>query len=503
MKNETVIKAKHVSKKYCRSLKHTMQYGIQDIVRNAAGLTSHSDRLRDGEFWALDDISFEVKMGASLNIIGANGSGKSTLLKLINGIFFPDRGRIEIRGRVGALIEVGAGFHPMLTGRENVYVNGAVLGMGKKEIDRKFDEIVDFAGVADFIDTPVKHYSSGMYVRLGFAVAVHCDPDILLIDEVLAVGDIRFQIKCMDKLRKLKENGTSILLVTHTNPNFGDHGILLENGREKMKGTMLDVWNFYERSMTEGVKATVFAAGQDIKTGMGINAFSDASSGTVEFHVANRPPVGDEAALKLDYGGIHYKESSDFLDRVKDIRSGSGEVRIVNTELLDMELNKVVIAQHGQDLRYRIHMRVDADLPFLVAGFTVRNNQGLNITGGVSWTEGVPVVDLHVGDRVVLEFVFKTCFVNGTYSITAAVSYRTMTMPGETALFDFIHNCDVFEVAPFKRACDYAALYYLPMTVTAKVERTSGVKTTVSDYEEYAKWYTDRLKDVAGFEGSF
>lgn len=215
MKDDTVIRVENVSKKYCRSLKHTMFYGMQDILRNAIGLSSNAESLRDGEFWALDAVSFEVKKGETFGIIGSNGSGKTTLLKLINGIFMPDKGRVEIRGRVGALIEVGAGFHPMLTGRENIYINGAILGMSKKEIDKKFDEIVDFADIGDFIDAPVKHYSSGMYVRLGFAVAVHCEPDILLIDEVLAVGDMGFQMKCFKKLDEFKRNGKIIVIVSH------------------------------------------------------------------------------------------------------------------------------------------------------------------------------------------------------------------------------------------------------------------------------------------------
>lgn len=213
--NDTVIKVERVSKKYCRSLNQTMFYGMQDIARNVVGLNSNSNKLRNGEFWALDDVSFEVKKGETLGIIGANGSGKTTLLKLINGIFMPDKGRIEIKGRVGALIEVGAGFHPMLTGRENIYVNGSILGMTKKEIDKKFDEIVAFADIGDFIDSPVKHYSSGMYVRLGFAIAVHCEPDILLIDEVLAVGDMAFQTKCMEKIKEMQDKGVNIVFVSH------------------------------------------------------------------------------------------------------------------------------------------------------------------------------------------------------------------------------------------------------------------------------------------------
>ena len=215
MNDELAMKVDHISKKYCKSLKRSMLYGLKDIGRNMLGLNSHSEKLRKHEFWALDDVSFELKRGETLGIIGPNGAGKTTLLKLLNGIFWPDKGKITIKGRVGALIEVGAGFHPLLTGRENIYINGAILGMNKSEIDKKFDSIVEFADIGDFIDTPVKFYSSGMYVRLGFSVAVHCDPDILLIDEVLSVGDISFQRKCIRRMRELLFGGTTVLFVSH------------------------------------------------------------------------------------------------------------------------------------------------------------------------------------------------------------------------------------------------------------------------------------------------
>jgi lipopolysaccharide transport system ATP-binding protein len=212
---DTVIKVENVSKKFCKSLKRSMIYGMQDISRNILGLNSKSDKLKNNEFWALNEISFELKRGETLGIIGPNGSGKTTLLKLLNGIFWPDKGKITIKGRVGALIEVGAGFHPMLTGRENIYVNAAILGMRKKEVDKKFDDIIEFADIGDFIDSPVKKYSSGMFVRLGFAIAVHCEPDILLIDEILAVGDLSFQARCRKKIQEMREKGITIFLVSH------------------------------------------------------------------------------------------------------------------------------------------------------------------------------------------------------------------------------------------------------------------------------------------------
>ena len=211
-----VVQVENVSKKFAKSLKRSMIYGMKDILRNICRLSSKSDRLRKDEFWAVKDVSFELKKGECLGIIGPNGSGKTTLLSLLNRIYMPDTGKIMTKGKVGALIAVGAGFHPMLTGRENIYINGAILGMSKDEITEKFNSIVDFADIGDFLDTPVKNYSSGMYVRLGFAVAIHCEPDILLVDEILSVGDIKFRDKSQRKFMELLDKGTSVVFVSHS-----------------------------------------------------------------------------------------------------------------------------------------------------------------------------------------------------------------------------------------------------------------------------------------------
>src|ERR1044071_674512 len=216
MSTDTIISAEGVSKKFCRSLKHTMLYGVRDVACDVVGLSQSSNGLRQDEFWALDNVSFEVKRGECLGLIGPNGAGKSTLLKLVNGITLPDRGSIRVTGRIGALLELGAGFHPMLSGRENIHLSGAILGLSKDKLAEQFDAIVDFAGLEEFIDSPVKHYSSGMYVRLGFAIAAHADPDVLLIDEALAVGDVVFQSKCYAKLREFREQGITVIFVTHS-----------------------------------------------------------------------------------------------------------------------------------------------------------------------------------------------------------------------------------------------------------------------------------------------
>jgi len=229
-----------------------MLYGIKDIGRNMLGLCSNSDMLRKNEFWAVNDVSFELKKGETLGIIGQNGSGKTTLLKMLNGIFWPDNGKISIKGRVGAIIQVGAGFHPMLTGRENIYINGAILGMNKKEMDNKFDDIVKFAHIGDFIDSPVKYYSSGMYVRLGFSVAVHCEPDILLVDEILAVGDLAFALKCHRKISEIRQSGKTVVIVSHNIQairNVCNKILWLNDGKLKEIGEVHHVCDLYEEDV--------------------------------------------------------------------------------------------------------------------------------------------------------------------------------------------------------------------------------------------------------------
>ena len=205
------------------------------------------------EFWALKDVSFEIGRGEVVGIIGRNGAGKSTLLKVLSRITEPSKGRVEIRGRVASLLEVGTGFHPELTGRENIYLNGAILGMKRSEIQRKFDEIVAFAEVEKFLDTPVKHYSSGMYVRLAFAVAAHLEPEVLVVDEVLAVGDAEFQRKCLGKMQDVAGNGRTVLFVSHNMSAVNQlcpKSIFLNKGRSEAFGKTNEIIALYEQKFT-------------------------------------------------------------------------------------------------------------------------------------------------------------------------------------------------------------------------------------------------------------
>jgi len=210
--------------------------------------------LREREFWALRDVAFQVQRGEAFGIIGANGAGKSTALKLLSRILRPNRGCIRTHGRLSALIEVGAGFHPDLTGRENVYLNGCILGMKRQEISRRFDEIVEFAGISDFIDTPVKRYSSGMYARLGFAVAAHVDPEILLVDEVLSVGDMQFQEKCFERMRRVVSGGTTVIFVSHNLQAVQmlcNRAMFLKSGRVARIGPASEVISQYLQTPSE------------------------------------------------------------------------------------------------------------------------------------------------------------------------------------------------------------------------------------------------------------
>lgn len=230
--SDILIKVEGLHKKFCMSLKRSMFYGSVDAARSMIGLPIENVELRKKEFWALQDINFELKRGETLGLIGRNGSGKTTLLRLINGIFPPDKGKITIKGRIGALIAVGAGFHPQMNGLENIYLNGTILGMTRSEIKENLDSIVDFADIGDFLNAPVATYSSGMTVRLGFAIAIHCDPDILLIDEILAVGDKAFRYKCYKKIDELRGRA-AIIFVSHDLPSvvrICDNTIIMSKG---------------------------------------------------------------------------------------------------------------------------------------------------------------------------------------------------------------------------------------------------------------------------------
>lgn len=256
--SDTLISVQNVSKKFCRSLKKSLWYGMQDLGMEVLGKRHGGNgELRDEEFWAVKDVSFELKRGECLGLVGHNGAGKTTLLRVLNGLIKPDHGRVEMRGRVGALIALGAGFNPILTGRENIYVNASVLGLGKREIDDKIEEIIDFSEIGAFIEAPVQSYSSGMQVRLGFAVATALNPDILLLDEVLAVGDAAFRFKCHRRINEVLKHA-AVIFVSHDMPHIArvsTKGLVLGHGKVLHNGNVGDAIEVY-RDLNEGAVFT-------------------------------------------------------------------------------------------------------------------------------------------------------------------------------------------------------------------------------------------------------
>ena len=266
--SDTIIKVENLSKKYIighqqqekyTALRDILVNGTKSLANNIYNRKFKVQNSQKEDFWALKDVSFEIKQGDRVGIIGRNGAGKSTLLKMLSRIAEPSSGRISIKGRVASLLEVGTGFHPELTGRENIYLNGAILGMSKVEIKRKFDEIVDFAEVEKFLDTPVKRYSSGMYVRLAFAVAAHLEPEILIVDEVLAVGDAAFQKKCLGKMEDVGKEGRTVLFVSHnmsTIQKLCSSAIYLQFGSIKLQGETDQVIERYLTESREEIQST-------------------------------------------------------------------------------------------------------------------------------------------------------------------------------------------------------------------------------------------------------
>ncbi len=251
--DEVLLQVEHLSKKFCRDLKRSLWYGVTDITGEILGRRGPRTNLRTKEFWALKDVSFELRRGQALGLIGRNGAGKSTLLKLLNGLIPPDQGRIAVRGSIGALIALGAGFNPVLTGRENVLVNASILGIPGHRARSMLDDIVDFAELEDFIDAPLQSYSSGMVVRLGFAVATAMNPDILLLDEVLAVGDAAFRAKCFQRMGEVMRD-SAVVFVSHSMPHVArvcDTGLLLRKGEVAAVGSIHEVVDQYQRDLDQ------------------------------------------------------------------------------------------------------------------------------------------------------------------------------------------------------------------------------------------------------------
>lgn len=356
--NAPAVVFDRVWKKFRKGERHdTLRDAVTSLVKRP--FTRRDAReLQDKEFWALKDVSFEVQPGEAIGIIGPNGAGKSTTLKLLTKILKPTIGTSCVRGRVGALIEVSAGFHPDLTGRENVYLQGAILGMSRTEVSRQLDSIIDFSGIRDFIDTPVKRYSSGMNARLGFAVAAHVNPDVLLIDEVLAVGDFAFQQKCYARLQEFRRSGAAIVFVSHNMQaivSLCDKGILLRPGRGPIVASVGEVASLYASPN-----------GQAVDPRIEVENVRLTERGTFS---PIRKAVEPKAALTLD-----------------------------------------------------ATIRVQSPLPRCRIGFEIIRNDGFVMFNGSPMVDGDPAMDLEPGMSVAVRINFKANLLRGTYSVVLHVT---------------------------------------------------------------------------------
>lgn len=364
-----MIEIKNVSKSYYIGLRDEVGT-YTDLSEKVSAAITHPLRtmkaLRTGKevFWALRDVSLSVDEGEVVGLIGRNGAGKSTLLKIVSQITYPTEGEITLRGRVGSLLEVGTGFHPDLTGRENILLNGAILGMKKTEIDRNFDEIVKFSELEKFLDTPVKRYSSGMYVRLGFAVAAHLNPEILLVDEVLAVGDSQFQKKCLGKIRDVSQGGRTVLFVSHNMPvveGLCEKAALIEDGYLKTVGDSHEVIAQYLRSLSL-FKGSNLRDPQVRRSGDGRAKFTWIevldSDGTPLQSVPEGKPFRLSLRLKAD--------SEIELDRISIVFSDNAGRKVLTTRHSDsLEVTRLGVGEH------HFYVYIDPN-PFVGGSFTLR-----------------------------------------------------------------------------------------------------------------------------------
>ncbi len=403
---EVVVSVRNLSKKFCRNLKRSMFYGMIDLGKNMFGIKSKTSKLKKAEFWALKDLNFELRKGETLGIIGPNGSGKTTLLRLLTNIFPPDNGEIRIAGRIGALIAVGAGFHPHLTGRENIFLNGIILGMSKKEINKKLQSIIDFADIGDFLEAPISAYSSGMKVRLGFAIAIHCEPDILLVDEILAVGDLNFKNKCMRKISQLRQNAKAVIIVTHDMGKIRhmcDRTILLHHGEIIASGETERVVAEYS-SLTR--KLSLKSRDIELKR-IREDGFSQ-ESGEVEYIGAGLLNSKNEVIKTVSYGeGIKifydFKTNIDIEKPIVGIGiMNARDYNIVLESNLDKKEIKIPPLKKGQ--KYRVTALFKN--PNIISG-----NYGIKVAVLQNWTseyyhrtiedEAIEIRPVHVGNFIV------------------------------------------------------------------------------------------------------
>lgn len=421
MSSDVVIQAQNLGKSYELYKKSTDR-----LWQQISGKRNRFYR----EFWALSAASFEIKRGETVGIIGRNGSGKSTLLQLICGTLTPTSGTVQVNGRVAALLELGAGFNPDFTGRENIILYASIMGLSRKQIDEKFDSIISFSDIGDFIDQPVKTYSSGMYVRLAFAIAAHLDADILVIDEALAVGDAYFTQKCMRFLREFRKNGT-ILFVSHDTASvlsLCHRAIWLEHGKVQKIGTAKDVAEAYLEDLFEANQGV-----SNLETGR------QNSSSKVEDNL----PIKDQR--------LQYINQSNFRNDIEifsfdpdSAGFGNGEARIIQVVLSDEEGHPLSWIVGGELVKLRVGVEAINDIRSIIVGFYIKDNLGQMLFGDNTYlTYELEPIKISANDRIEAVFSFQMPLLPiGNYSISAAVASGTQE---EHLQHHWLHDAIIFK----------------------------------------------------------
>lgn len=393
------------------------------------------------EFTALQDVSFEIKKGESVGLIGRNGSGKSTLLQLICGILKPTSGSVQANGRISALLELGAGFNPEFTGRENVYFQAAIMGIGKAEMDSRFDEVAAFADIGEFIDQPVRTYSSGMYVRLAFAANIQSDPEIMIVDEALAVGDMAFQAKCMTALARIQDRGATILFVSHdleSLKSLCSRGIYLEGGRVEEMGPAAQVGERYVRKIRGEINSELARAEPPPTTNNCAEVEPSCASQSVDI-------------------GEKFKISHAFDQRVAQFRYGDGSARIMFAELLDEGNEPIVEAEFNQTVILRVYFEslIDNEVS---CNYYILDEKKISILGADFVLLGRPPMKVKKNEKYIVTYRTRLPLNEGSYSVQLQIT--TPILLGQSARFnDVIEDVFVFKVSRREGARLWAKAY--------------------------------------------
>ncbi|MFA0037473.1 ABC transporter ATP-binding protein [Vibrio chagasii] len=436
MMNELAISCRNLTKTY------PMYHNPKDRFKEAL----HPFRkIYHEDFYALRDVSFDIRRGETVGIIGQNGAGKSTLLKIITGVLTPTSGTSEVNGVVSSILELGTGFNDELTGIENIYVNSSLMGVSKENVDKKLDQIIAFADIGDHINQPVRGYSSGMFARLAFSIAISIEPDILIVDEALAVGDMNFQAKCMTAMKRIQDNGTTILFVSHdisSVKSLCEKAIYIQSGALKAVGDAGEIADLYMKDMREQLNQNIPYTEETTLTE---NDLSKEQANSID------SPVDYEYKLE---------DSTEFDERVELFRYGTGTAKITNVELLDLNNVEISETQFNQEVKIRIYLKSFMEGKVSV-NFKLSDDKKINIVSGSFMLADKALIELSQGSKHVVEYCLKLPLQKNAYSLEASITATQI----ENELYEYIDvvpNAVVFTMDVRPEVTVWAKVHLFP-----------------------------------------